>query len=79
MYTLIALLFPSIVGVKVINDLHKKLTLLEIIYYYGVLVLISTILNNIMSYAFFGITRNVSNSLEKFPIFLLRPQFLLPL
>ena len=63
MYALIALLLPSLLGLKVMDYLLKGLTIKNIIFYYCILLLISQGINNLILVSFFDID-NLWNSLN---------------
>lgn len=69
MFMLIAVLIPSVVGVKIIDYLVHGLNLKRTIYWFAILLLISTCLNNIIVYLAFGLDSNILSHLNNLPIF----------
>ena len=68
-YGLIAILFPSVLGVKILDYLNKGLSLKNTVYYYFILVMLSNFFNNIFSYLFFKVNENIFYALCEYPIF----------
>lgn len=67
-YGLMAILLPSVLGVKILDYLNKGLDLKNTVYYYFILVLFSNFFNNIFSYLIFKINENIFYSLCEYPI-----------
>jgi len=74
MFMLIAVLIPSVIGVKVIESLMKeeKIDKKRYIYFFLVLLLSSSIINNIISYVLFDVDMNILEFLNTFPIFFVK-------
>lgn len=69
-YALIAILIPSVLGIKILDYLNRGLSLKNTIYYYFILVMLSNFFNNIFSYLFFKVDENTFYALCEYPIFL---------
>ena len=64
MYALIAILAPSILGVKIIDYLNKGLSFKNTIYYFTILLLFSSILNSVIAYSLLNIDDKLFNNLN---------------
>ncbi len=69
MFGVIALIGPSVIGLKVLEHLLNGLSKKNIFYYFTILLTISVIINNSISYSLFNIT-DVFYHLNNFPIYL---------
>lgn len=69
MYAIIAILLPSVLGVKILDYFNRGLSLKNTIYYFLILVLVSNFLNNIFAHVMFDVSENVFGALNDFPIF----------
>lgn len=68
MFAVIAIIGPSIIGLKLLDYLLKGLSKKNIIYYFVILLTLSLALNNAISYLVFNIT-DIFTSLNAFPIY----------
>ena len=68
MYTLISILLPSVIGVKIIEHINKGLSLKNTAYYYLILLTLSTILNSLISFFCFKVEDTI-NLLNKSTIY----------
>jgi len=69
MFTLIAILAPSFLGVKFIEHLLKGLTIRNTIYYYTILLLFSSLLNNLFCNLLWKLNDSILLNLNAYPIF----------
>ena len=68
MFALIAVFLPSVIGVKIIDYLIGKLDLKRTIYWFCILLLLSTVVNNIIAYLVFGLDSQILYYLNTLPI-----------
>lgn len=69
MFAALAILLPSVFGIKFLDYLNKGLSFKNTIYYYLILVLGSNCFNNILSYLLFKVDNNIFSALNEFPVF----------
>ncbi len=69
MYALIAMLLPSLFGLKVMDYLLKGLKIKNLIFYYGILLLMSQGINNLIVLSFFDIDNSLWNALNEVSTF----------
>ena len=69
MFALIAILIPSLIGLKIIEYFFKEFNLKDYIYYYLVLLLFTSILNCIVAYSIFHLEANIFYHLNWLPIY----------
>lgn len=69
MFMLIAVLVPSLVGVKILDYLEKGISLKNGIYYFAILLLFSSVIDNILTYLLFNINSDILTYLNTLPIF----------
>ena len=67
-YAFIAIFLPSVLALKLFDYLNKGISLKNSFYYYAVLLLISSFVNNILSYFLFNMSSNIIDSFI-YPIF----------
>lgn len=72
MYSLIAILGPSVIGVKILDYLKRGLGLKNTLYYYLILLVLSTIFNVTITYLLLGTENNLFVNLNIFPILLVK-------
>ena len=68
LYAVIAILLPSVFGLKLLDYLKRGISLKNSFYYYMILLLGSSFINNILSYFFFDINSNFIDNFI-YPIF----------
>ncbi len=68
MLALIALLGPSIIGLKFLEHLLKEINIKNMVYYFTILLTLSLTLNNIISALLFKVN-NVFNALNSYPLY----------
>ncbi len=64
MFSLIAVFIPSVLGVKLIDCILKKSDWKRMGYFYCLLLLVSTIINNIIAVSIFGLSSDLLLSLN---------------
>ena len=69
MLAIIAILFPSVVGLKIIEHFSRKFVLKDYVYYFVFLLLCSTVLNCVVSYLIFHVGFDVFSQLNLYPIY----------
>ena len=69
MYALIAMLLPSLFGLKVMDYLLKGLKIKNLIFYYGILLLVSQGINNLIVLSFFDIDNSLWSALNEVSTF----------
>lgn len=69
MFSLIAILTPSVLGLKIIDYFKKDLNIKQIFYYYFILLLFSNVGTNIIVNLLFNINENIYNELNIDSIF----------
>ena len=68
MYALIAILAPSIFGVKIIDYFNKGLSLKNTIYYFIILLMFSSVINTAISYLLLNTDMYIFNSINNYPL-----------
>lgn len=68
MYGLIALFFPSVVGIKLLDYLKRGLNLKNTIYYYLIFVLCSNLVSVFLSVYIIGMLSDPFEAINRFPI-----------
>lgn len=69
MYSLMAILCPSVFGIKLLDYFNKRISLKNTIYYYLLLVMFSNVLTSVFVYIFFKTSSNYIEYLNTLPIF----------
>ncbi len=64
MFAVVAILLPSFVGIKLMDHLLKSLKVKDIVIYYGILVLFTQGINNILVKYYYNINDTLWNSLN---------------
>ena len=69
MFAFIAIFIPSIIGVKIIDYIEKGISLKQSIYHYSILILLSSVFNNLVSYILFHLKSQIIVYLNTLPIY----------